>query len=175
MELSPRPALTTAAMMGRLRNLIVARENPLSVRHAARSAIIASASFLAAEMLGLPEAWWAAITTLIVVQSPATAPSISVQYFAGTAVGAAVGGWAGTWFPGNVFVFGACILAIGLVFTPFRVERSAYRYASITLAIVMLPHSHSGWGVALHRFLEVSAGIALGLAISAIWPERRAE
>jgi uncharacterized membrane protein YccC len=167
--------MTTVAIMDRLRNLIVASENPLSVRHATRSAVIAVASFLAAEMLGLPEAYWAAITTLIVVQSPATAMSISAQYFAGTAMGAAVGGWAGTWFPGNVFAFGACILAIGLVFTPFRVEPSAYRYACITLAIVMLPHSHSGRGVALHRFLEVSVGIALGLAINAIWPERRVE
>jgi uncharacterized membrane protein YgaE (UPF0421/DUF939 family) len=65
------------------------------------------------------------------------------------------------------------ILAIGLVFAPFRIERGAYRYASITLAIVILPHSHSGWSAGIHRFLEVSVGIAIGLAINAIWPERR--
>jgi uncharacterized membrane protein YgaE (UPF0421/DUF939 family) len=88
-------------------------------------------------------------------------------------VGASVGGWAGTYFSGNVFVFGLCVLGIGVFFTPFRVERSAYRYASITLAIVMLARSHSGSSVALHRFLEVSLGIGLGLAINAIWPERR--
>ena len=159
-------------VLDRLRGLIVARENPLSVKHAARTAAIAVSSFLVAEMLELPEAYWAAITTLIVVQSPATAMSISAQYFAGTAVGAAVGGWAGTWFQGNVFAFGVCVLGIGLLFTPFRVERSAYRYAVITLAIVMLPRAHSGWDVALHRFLEVSVGIAVGLAINALWPER---
>jgi len=28
--------------------------------------------------------------------------------------------------------------------------------------------------VALHRFFEVSVGIAVGLAISALWPERPA-
>src|SRR5229473_529407 len=110
MELAPARALTTAVMIDRLRNLIVAKENPLSIRHAARTAAIAVASFLVAELLRLPEAYWAAITTLIVVQSPATAMYVSAQYFAGTAVGAAVGGWAGTWFPGNVLVFGACIL-----------------------------------------------------------------
>jgi len=159
----------------RLRNLIVARKNPLSIRHAARTAAIAVVSYLVASLFRLPEAYWAAITTLIVVQSPETAMPVSAQYFAGTAVGAAVGGWAGTYFPGNVWIFGACVLAIGILFTPFGVERGAYRYASITLAIVMLVPSHTGWIAALHRFIEVSLGILVGLTISALWPERREE
>jgi uncharacterized membrane protein YccC len=98
----------------------------------------------------LPEAYWAAITTLIVVQSPEAALPISAQYFAGTAVGAAVGGWAGAYFPGNVFVFGLCVLMVEIFFAPFRVERSAYRYVG---TIVMLVRSHSAWSVALHRSL----------------------
>ena len=159
--------------MGRLRNLILASENPLSVRHAVRATVIVVGSYLVAELLRLPEAYWAAITTLIVVQSPATAMPNAAQYFAGTAVGAAVGGWAGTYFPGSVLVFGMCVLAIGILFAPFQVERSAYRYAIITLAIVMLPASHDRWTVALHRFLEVSVGLAIGLAITAVWPEPR--
>jgi uncharacterized membrane protein YccC len=164
-----------AALTERLRSLIVARKNPVSVSHAARTAAIAIGSFHVAKLFGLPEAYWAAITTLIVAQSPVTAASISAQYFAGTAVGAAVGGWAGTYFPGNAFVFGACVLGIGILLSPFRLERSAYRYASITLAIVMLVPSHTGWIAALHRFLEVAVGIAVGLAISAMWPERSLE
>jgi uncharacterized membrane protein YccC len=160
-----------AALTDRLKSLIVARKNPVSVSHAARTAAIVIVSFQVAKLFGLPEAYWAAITTLIVVQSPVTATSISAQYFAGTALGAAVGGWAGTYFPGNVFVFGACVLGIGILLSPFRVERSAYRYASITLAIVMLVPSHTGWVAALHRFFEVSVGIAVGLAISGMWPE----
>jgi len=163
------------ARTARLRNLIIANKNPLSVRHATRTAVIAVASFLIAELLRLPEAYWAAITTLIVVQSPEVAIPVAAQYFAGTAVGALVGGWASTYFPNTVFVFGLCILAIGICFAPFRVERSAYRYACITLAIVMLARSHGGWMTALHRFLEVSVGIAIGLAISTIWPERFAD
>ena len=158
--------------MGPLRNLILATENPLSVRHAARIAVIVVGSFFVAELLRLPEAYWAAITTLVVVQSPATAMPNAAQYFAGTAVGAAVGGWAGTYFPGSVLVFGTCVFAIGILFAPFQVERSAYRYAVITLAIVMLPLSHDGWTVALHRFLEVSVGLAVGLAVTAVWPEQ---
>jgi uncharacterized membrane protein YccC len=164
-----------AALTDRLRSLIVASKNPVSMSHAARTAAIVVISFHVAKLLGLPEAYWAAITTLIVVQSPVTATSVSAQYFAGTAVGAAVGGWAGTYFPGNGFVFGVCVLGIGIFLSPFRLERGAYRYATTTLAIVMLVTSHSGWVAALHRFLEVSTGIAVGLAISAMWPERGVE
>jgi len=163
------------ARTAQLRSLIIARKNPLSIRHALRMAVIAVTSFLLAELLRLPEAYWAAITTLIVVQSPEVASPVAAQYFAGTAVGAVVGGWAGTHFPASVFIFGICVLAIGTCFAPFRVERSAYRYSCITLAIVMLTGSHDGWITALHRFLEVSTGIAIGLAINAIWPEHLAD
>ena len=34
------------------------------------------------------------------------------------------------------------------------------------------PRSTSGWQIAMHRFFEVSLGIAVGLALSALWPER---
>ena len=162
-------------MLDRLQNLIVAKKNPVSVSHAARTAAIAVVSFLVAKLFRLPEAYWAAITTLVVVQSPVTAVSTSAQYFAGTAIGAAVGGWAGTYFPGNVLAFGVCVLLIGISLAPLRLERSAYRYAIITLAIVMLIPARSGWNVAFHRFLEVSVGIAVGLAISTMWPERGVE
>jgi uncharacterized membrane protein YgaE (UPF0421/DUF939 family) len=159
-------------MLEQLQSLIVARKNPVSLSHTARTAAIAVVSFLVAKLFRLPEAYWAAITTLVVVQSPVTAASTAAQYFAGTAIGAAAGGWAGTYFPGSVLVFGVCILAIGIVLTPLRLERGAYRYAVITLAIVMLIPGRSGWIVALHRFLEVSVGIAVGLTVSTIWPER---
>lgn len=53
-------------------------------------------------------------------------------------------------------------------------ERSAYRYASITLAIVMLVmRSTCVWPIAVHRFFEVPLGIAVGLILSALWPEQQ--
>src|SRR4029077_9195094 len=155
-----------------LRSLI-AKESPLSVEHSARTAGAAVASLLVAQLIRLPEAYWAGITTLVIMQSTpeATLPS-AVQYFAGTAVGAAVGGWASAYFPGNAFAFGACAFLIGTLFAPFRLDRNAYRTASITLAIVMLLRTHSGWTIAVHRFLDVSVRFAVGLAICALWPER---
>jgi uncharacterized membrane protein YgaE (UPF0421/DUF939 family) len=163
-------------MIKKIRNPIVAGENPLSVTHVGRTVLAAVLSLLVAPLIRLPEAYWAGITTLAVIQSTSEAAlPVAVQYFAGTAVGAAVGGWAGAHFPGNPFVFGACALTIGFACVPFRLERTTFRYASITLAVVMLVRSHSGWIVAVHRFLGVSLGIAVGLAVCAMWPERTAQ
>jgi uncharacterized membrane protein YccC len=161
--------------IGTLKNLILARENPPSLTHAVRTAIAAVVSLLVARLFRLPESYWAAISCLIVMQSTlGAALAISVQRAAGTAIGAAVGALAATWFSGSAIVFGAAVLLIGLLCVALRVERSAYRYASIGLAIVMLiVRPENPWIIALHRFLEVSVGIAVALALTAAWPERR--
>ena len=152
---------------------IIAKDNPLTLRHSAHTAVAGLVSLLVARWFGLPESYWAAITTLVVMQSTlgASLPG-SAQQLAGTALGAAVGALAGTYYPANALVFGACILILGIVFVPFRLERNAYRNAGTTLAIIMLVPGHSGRIVALHRFFEVSLGIVIGLAMSALWPEQ---
>ena len=38
---------------------------------------------------------------------------------------------------------------------------------------MLVPRSTSAWLVAIHRFFEVSLGIAVGLMLSASWPERQ--
>ena len=71
-------------------------------------------------------------------------------------------------------VFGGAVFVLGLLCAAFRMEKSAYRYASITLAIVVLvPRSNAAWIVALHRFFEVSVGIVVALALAAVWPEHQ--
>jgi uncharacterized membrane protein YgaE (UPF0421/DUF939 family) len=56
----------------------------------------------------------------------------------------------------------------------FSLEKSAYRYASVTLAIILLiPRSNAAWIIALHRFFEVSVGIVVALALAAVWPEHQ--
>ena len=81
-----------------------------------------------------------------------------------------------TYFRGSLWAFGIALFLIGLLCATLHVERTAYRYASVTLAIVMLvTRSTSGGLIAIHRFFEVSLGIAVGLVLSALWPERRSE
>lgn len=153
--------------------LIVARENPSSVVHSARTALAAVVSLLAARLLRLPEAYWASITALIVMQSTfGAALSISAQRFVGTAVGAVLGAVAATYFQRNVIVYGVLVFLIGLLCAALHIERTAYRYASVTLAIIMMiPRALGAWTTAAHRFVEVSLGIVVALAIAAIWPE----
>lgn len=158
-----------------MRGLFIASENPPSLLHAARTAVAAVVSFLVAQLFRLPEAYWATISTLIVMQSTlGAALPVSAQRLAGTVLGATVGALAGTYFPRSVPAFGVCVFVIGLLCEAIRAERSAYRYAGITLVIVMLVRrSDTTWIIAIHRFCEVSIGIAVGLAASALWPEHR--
>ena len=132
-------------------------------------------SLLVARLFRLPEAYWASISTLIVMQSTVGAAlPISAQRLAGTAMGVIAGGLAAAYFPGNALVFGIAVFLLGILCAGLRVERSAYRYASVAVAIITLvPRANPAWIIAVHRFVEVSIGIAVGLAIAAFWPEHR--
>ena len=162
---------------GQLRRFIVAKDNPTSLVLAARTAVAAVVSYLIARLFHLPEAYWAPISTVIGMGSTlGAALPVSAQHFAGTAIGAAVGAVTATYLHGSVWTFGIAVLLIGLLFAVLRVERSAYRYATTTLVIVMLvTRSTSAWRIAIHRSLEVSIGIAVGLVLSALLPERQSE
>ncbi len=147
--------------------------NHRSLVHSARTAIAAAVSLAVAHVVRLPEAYWAAITTLIVMQSTlGAALTISWRRFAGTALGALVGALAATYLRPNFLVFGGLVFGIGLLSSLLRLDRTAYRFASITLAIVMLvARTQPGWVVAFHRFIEVSVGIGVALILTAVWPE----
>jgi uncharacterized membrane protein YccC len=70
-------------------------------------------------------------------------------------------------------VFVAGIFALGLICAILRLDQSAYRFAGITLAIVTLvARGEAPFVIAVHRFVEVSIGIAVALILSALWPER---
>lgn len=43
----------------------------------------------------------------------------------------------------------------------------------MTLAVIMLiPRPQAAWVGAIHRFLEVSTGIAVALTLTAVWPAK---
>jgi uncharacterized membrane protein YgaE (UPF0421/DUF939 family) len=146
-----------------------------AVGHSARTAVAAVVSLIVARLFHLPEDYWAAITTLIILQSTlGVALTVSEHRLAGTALGAAVGAVLANHSQANLIVFGAGIFLLGLICAALRLDRAAYRFASITFAIVALvAHSQPTWIIAAHRFFEVSIGIAVGLLITAAWPERQ--
>ena len=152
---------------------IFSNEMRQSVMHAIKTAVASVVSLLAARLLRLPEAYWAPITTLVILQSSlGAALPVSAQRFAGTVLGAAVGAAAMTYTSGGLLVFGLAVFVIGMLCTLLRLEKNAYRFASITAAIIMLvPRVSSASVIALHRFIEVSVGIAVGLVVTFLWPE----
>jgi uncharacterized membrane protein YccC len=150
------------------------KENLPSIGHSIRTALAATAAVIVARLVQMPEAYWAAIATLVVMQSTLGATlTLSFERIVATAVGASVGAFESNFFGANLVAFTLAIVLIGLLSYGFRLERTAYRYASVTLTIIVLiPRTNPAWIVALHRFIEVSVGIIVALAVVAFWPER---
>ena len=149
------------------------KKNLPSITHAIRTAVAATVSVMIARLVQMPEAYWASIATLVVMQSTLGATlTLSLERIVATAVGASVGALEAHFFGANLIAFALAIILIGLLSFAFRLEKTAYRYASITLAIIILiPRSNPPWTIALHRFVEVSVGIIVALAVVALWPE----
>ena len=152
------------------------KKNLPSITHAIRTAVAATVSVIVARLVQMPEAYWASIATLVVMQSTLGATlTLSLERIVATAVGASVGALEASFFGENLIAFALAIILLGLLSCTFRLEKTAYRYASITLAIIILiPRSNPPWTIALHRFVEVSVGIIVALAVVALWPEHQA-
>jgi len=139
---------------------------------AARTTIAAVLSLLLARLLKLPEFYWAPISAIVIIQSTINPRTLAWQRFAGTALGAAVGALIATFFSSGALVYAVAIFLCGALCALLRLS-GAYRFAAITLSIVLLvAHQHPAWIVALHRFVEVSLGIAVALAVAQLWPSR---
>ena len=138
--------------------------------HSARTAIAAAISLAVAGLFNMPEAYWAPISTIIVMQSTLGAAwAVSKQRFIGTVLGALFGGLLASYFEPQIVIFGAAIFALGLICAILHLDQSAYRFAGVTFAIILLvTRAEPAWLIALHRFVEVSAGIVVGLAVSAL-------
>lgn len=139
-----------------------------------RTTVAAGVSLLAARACGLSEAYWAVITTVIVTQSSLGAAwDVSRQRLIGTLLGGITAVALVTFFKPGLLPLLAGMLAMGLLCALLPLNASAYRFAGITLAVVMLPAQDEPIRIiALHRFLEVTVGIVVGMAVMAIWRQR---
>ncbi len=139
---------------------------------ATRTTIAAVVSLLLARLLKLPEFYWAPISAIVIIQSTIDPRTLAWQRFAGTALGAALGALIATFFSASALVYAFAIFLCGVLCYLLRF-RGAYRFAAITLSIVLLiAHTRPAWIVAGHRFVEVSVGIAVALGLSEVWPRR---
>ena len=125
--------------------------------------------------MGLPEAYWAAIATVVVMQSPLgdTVP-LAIERIVASALGASLGAIESIYFGANLFVFALAVLLLGLISFVLRLEKVGYSYACITLVIIVLiPRAETPWIAAAHRFAEVSLGMLVALAVVGVWREER--
>ena len=151
------------------------KESLPSLSHAFRTTAAATISILLGGLVGLPEAYWAAIATVVVMQSPLgdTVP-LAIERIVASALGASVGAIESTYFGTNLFVFALAVLLLGLISFVLRLEKVGYSYACITLVIIVLiPRAEVPWIAAAHRFAEVSLGILVALGVVAIWRGER--
>jgi uncharacterized membrane protein YccC len=141
--------------------------------HSVRTALAAIVSLVVARLFGLPEAYWAPVTTLVITQSSLRETlSLSWHRFIGTALGALVGVIVAIQIGPNLLAFGAGVLVLGLLCALVGSDRTAYRFGAVTLAIVLLvPRTNSAWHMAFHRFAGVSLGIGVALVLTVLWPE----
>jgi len=140
---------------------------------AARTTLAAVVSLLLARLLKLPEFYWAPISAIVIIESTIDPRTLAWQRFAGTALGALLAALIATFFPSSAVVYAIAIFLCGVLCALLRF-RGAYRFAAITLSIILLiAHTSPAWIVALHRFLEVSLGIAVALILAELWPNSR--
>lgn len=136
------------------------------VKQAVETSVAATLALYLAGLFHLPEPYWAAVSAIIIMQSDLSAAmTASVSRLAGTAIGALVGACAVSLWGTHLWSFALGIFcAILLCAIVGRWE--TYRFAGVTVAIVMLiTRQASPWIIALHRFLEVSFGIAVAFVV----------
>ena len=149
-----------------VRKLGLSREAAI---HSIRTAVAAVVSMLLARALKLPEFYWAPISTSVILLSTINPLTLAWQRFVGTALGAVIGALIATFFQPNWMVYGIGIFVCGILSAVLRLG-GAYRFAAITLSIVLLiAHTAPPWTVSLHRFVEVSLGIAVALVTTLVW------
>jgi len=146
----------------------------IQLKHAAKTGLAAVLAYYLAHFLRLPESYWAAISAIIVMYSDVSRTiSASGHRLLGTAIGVCIGGVFAALFGEKLWAFGVAVTMTVLVCGLLGFEDAA-RMAGVAVAIVMLT-SHPGhpWIAPLHRFLEVSFGIVIGILVSTlVWPTR---
>jgi uncharacterized membrane protein YccC len=140
----------------------------LDARHIARVLAAVGLAWLAAKSLGLPQAYWAAISALVVVQG-----TLGMTVRAGrdrilaTAFGAAMGALAGL---AHVQGWAEPLVWIGALLPPVALARVRREFSTAPIAAIIVISSAlpdaSPLAVALLRIGEISVGALVGVAVS---------
>ena len=146
---------------------------------AARMLISATAAYTLAQAFGLPQGYWAVLTTIIVTQtSVGGSLKAAIDRLIGSICGALVGAAAALLLPSHTpLVVGATLIA---ALTPLAVLTAFYpnfRIAPVTAIIVLMSTGAATLGplgYALDRVLEITLGAVVGVVVSTLIAPARA-
>ena len=112
----------------------------------------------------LPEAYWAPIAALVVLYPDRQATKkAAVQRFVGTMLGSAIGWGGAVWWQHRMLVYGLAILLAVAVCCVLRLEAASRLCAVSVTVVTVIPHPEPALWAALHRFAEVSYGVACAM------------
>lgn len=146
------------------------------VQHGVKVGLASVLAYFLSDRLGLPFAFWAVITTVIVMQMHvADSIRMCLYRFSGTAIGAVVGILMILVFPPTP-LYTLLGIFTGTAICAYLTRYNArYRMAAITLAIVFLTSLGDDDRIpyALFRVAEIGIGVLCAFAVSVlIWPNR---
>jgi uncharacterized membrane protein YccC len=148
------------------------------VRHGLKVGLASVLSYVVSAWVGMPYAYWAVITTVIVMQMHvADSIEMSLYRFTGTAIGAGMSVLMILVFPPTPgWTLAAIFLGTGVCAYLTRYN-ARYRMAAITLAITFLTSLGADHRVefTLFRVAEIGIGVLCAFVVSvAVWPNRTA-
>jgi hypothetical protein len=178
MRLRPSKTLSQLELAAKLNMVKNAHSNFLFWEHrhlivnAIKTGIAAALSWWISGRIGMPDGYWASISSVIVLQSNVGSTiSASRNRFIGTAIGAVVGILFSTFgvLPWNYIL----AITVSLSLCGLLGLANSLRISGVTVSIVMLVESAGHIHLAWMRVSEVFLGIVTALAISTlILPDR---
>jgi uncharacterized membrane protein YccC len=128
-------------------------------------------------LFGLTHSYWAAISAIVVMASDSAVTLVSSRdRLIGTGVGALLGWGTSYVWHGHYLLYGIAVLICLLICSTLEFEKAG-RLAGVALTIIVLIKIDGGPGAAaLARFLEVSLGIVVAMAVTLlVFPQRSVE
>jgi uncharacterized membrane protein YccC len=146
---------------------------------ALRMTVAASLAYALATALGLPQGYWAVLTTIIVTQnSVGGSLKAAAERLVGSVCGALVGAATAILLPAHTpLVLGLALVAAVAPLALLTAFSPGFRIAPVTAIIVLLSTGAATLGplgYALDRVLEIALGAVIGLGVSLLIAPARA-
>ena len=139
-----------------------------------QTAVAAMISLTFAHLLNLPDGFWAPISAIVCsLDAFSGAAQVARRRLLGTLFGVIVAGFQISLAPFSLLSYAVAIFALGVICGLARLHSSAFRFGAIAMTVVVTAEGSSGvWITAATRFVDVSLGILVALAVVRVWPKQ---